>query len=180
MIILLQTPIIISISVISAIVLVLIIYAVIKATMKKKAKLKVCNLLEEIANEYKTSSGKLIKEKNKPYDYYLETVSNIYYIKVIYNYSCYEISINSKYKWQYRKDIYDEKIRFIEGITDFVNMKFQSQKKEVKKICLIYPNSRSLLYYINESDIAFVNAEEPLYGINFVTYEQLLANHDYI
>ncbi len=171
---------IIGIIIVSVLILILLAYIIFYTRRKIIAKNRIENLFETILNEHKNQVNKLIKSNNKCYDYYLETLTNIYYIKVIYNFSNYEISINSEFSWQYIKDANDTKIHFIEDIFDFVTFKASDPKKTVTKLCLIYPNSRSLLYYINESDIAFVRPEEALYGINFITYERLNSNHNYI
>lgn len=160
--------------------LLFLVYVIYRFYRYKIAKIKIEELLTAILNEHKNPNNRLIKEKKKIYDYYLETLTTNYYIKVIYNYNNYEISINSRYSWQYKKDINDDKIRFIDGVVDFVNFKPFDKKKETVKLCLIYPNSRSLLYYINEPDISFIRPEEFLYGIKFITYERLNNNHNYI
>ncbi len=148
----------------------------------KTAHYKIESLFTQILNEHKSPANKFQKnkDKNNCYDYYLETLTTIYYVKVLYNYNCYEISINSRYLWQYKTEAQDEKIRFWPNVVDFVNFNPHDEKKSVVKLCLIYPNSRSLLVYLNESEIAFVRPEQVLYGINFITYERLNSNHNYI
>lgn len=172
---------IISIVIVVLVIAIIAIYLGVHFKRKSNAINNIEGLLQEILDEHKSQANKFIKsKKNECYDYYLETLTDIYYIKVLYNFNNYEISINSRYKWQYKTDITDEKLRFVEGITEFVNFHSKELKKKVTKLCLIYPNSSSLLYYINESDIAFVRPEEALYGINFITYERLNSNHNLI
>ncbi len=168
------------ISCLSLILIIIIIYLIYKLERKPRANQKINNLFKEIVDEYKSANVKFTKIKDKCYDYYLETLTSIYYIKIIYNYECYEISLNSRYLWQYKKDVNDEKIRFIPDVIDFVNFNPTDEKKAVYKMCLIYPNSRSLLIYLNESELAFVRPEQQIYGIHFITYERLNSNHSYI
>ena len=158
----------------------LVIYVVMRFLRYYGSKKKVETLFKNILEEHKTTNNIFKKAKNKPYDYYIETLTSIYYVKVIYNYNCYETSINSAYLWQYKVDINDDKIRFWPNVVDFVNLNCHNDKKQVYKLCLIYPNTRSLLYYLNESELAFVRTEEAVYGINFITYERLVNEHNFI
>ena len=52
----------------------------------------------------------------------------------------------------------------------------KARLKGIKKIYIIYPNSRSLLKYVNECEMEFVTPETDIYGTQVITY--LALNED--
>ena len=45
--------------------------------------------------------------------------------------------------------------------------------KAYKKLYVIYPNARTLLKYINECEMIFINPNTDVYGTNIITYAEL-------
>jgi hypothetical protein len=60
---------------------------------------------------------------------------------------------------------------FIEGAAEFVD--YQENEKQLKKIVLIYPTSKRIIRYLNESDTVVVNIEDNVGGIRFIKYNEL-------
>ena len=88
---------IIGIIIVSVLILILLAYIIFYTRRKIIAKNRIENLFETILNEHKNQVNKLIKSNNKCYDYYLETLTNIYYIKVIYNFSNLSVYLKNLY-----------------------------------------------------------------------------------
>ena len=65
-----------------------------------------------------------------------------------------------------------------------LGLDLKDEKKEKKKymknikMYIVYPNARSLLMYINECEMKFVNPNTDVYGTNVVTYQELEKNRD--
>lgn len=167
-----------------AAVLVFVIFVsfVVVTNVKRKNKMKndVLNLLERIAEENKINNYKLYYYSKSIYDIYFETLTHVYYIKLIPNFQNAEISVNSPYKWEVRENLSERKPKFIDGIYEFLNMKTSDTKKQITKIAIIYPNARALMRYINECELNFVYPDTNISGCFIMTYESINSNHDLI
>lgn len=60
---------------------------------------------------------------------------------------------------------------FIEGADEFVN--YTETDKSIRKIVLVYPTSKRIIRYLNESDTVVVNTEDNVGGISFIKYNEL-------
>ena len=119
----------------------------------------------------------LKKEENNVYDYTLDTPTTTFYIKIVPNLSNEEICVNNSVKWQLRKSFNDESLRFVNDIEGLMRLDIESNKI-IKKVFLVYPNTRSLLKYINECEMVFIYPKTDVYGSNIITYRQLEENPD--
>ncbi len=115
--------------------------------------------------EIKRTSGE------KAYDYTFKTPTSIFYIKVVPNFSNYEICINNSVKWQIRKSFGDDSLNFVEGVENLMRMEFS--EKNAKKLYIIYPNAKALLKYINECEMVFVKPETNIYGASVISYQAI-------
>lgn len=114
------------------------------------------------------------------HDYLFETPNYTYYIKVVSNLNNAEICVNNAVKWQLRRSINDDAMRFVEGIEPLMRMELAASSKPNKKLYIVYPNARSLLKYINECEMVFVKNNTDVYGTNIITYAELCSNQDAI
>lgn len=161
--------------------LTIIVYLVVnKYLHKRKMTSDVMELLKMIAIENKISNYKLILVTKAAYDIYFETITHSYYIKLIKNFNNAEISVNNPYMWQIRETLEEKKIKFVEGIYEFVNFKPEESKKQVTKIALVYPNARALMRYINECELNFIYPDTIVNDCYIMTYEAVASNHDLI
>ena len=140
----------------------------------------VASLLNKIAKENENVTFEKAgqsKGDKIPYDFILDTPNFKYFIKVIPNFASYEITINNSIKWQIRRSYTDESLNFANGVEEFMRYDIPNQAgKTTKKIYIIYPNSRSLLKYVNECEMEFVTPETDIYGTQVITY--LALNED--
>ncbi len=115
--------------------------------------------------------------KNGIYDFYFEDSSDIYYIKVINNFSSKEICINNAIKWQLRTfNSHNEKLNFVEDIESLMRLDLNNNIKKEHKLFIIYPNVTTLLKVINECEMVFVYPETDVFGSNVVSYKKLLED----
>ena len=61
-----------------------------------------------------------------------------------------------------------------------MRMDIKNEGKEIKKLFIIYPNSRALLKVINECEMVFIDPKTDIYGSTIITYRQLEENFDLI
>ncbi len=134
---------------------------------KNKAKLAILNEL----NLY----GPTTKEKDKIYDYLVDTKDFVYCIKVIYNFNNLEISVNNKNYWQLNDKVISSKKSGtkLEGIYDLVNDEKLKFDKPHKKVYLVYPNSKILVRAVNESELAFIHPNTDCFGVNLIKFTEL-------
>lgn len=158
------------------ILLFLIVYIVYTKTRKQRAIQKVLSYFNNLAKTRKITNYKLNYQTNMPYDILFETLTSVYYIKIIYNYGASEISINNPYKWEVRKSINDNNNRYISNLGYFIDFKVKETKKTCKKLFIIYPNARVIVRYINECELKFVYPDNEIKGYNVVTYQNLLMD----
>ena len=156
-------------------ILIIIVVAVITKRINKKVH---NNMFENVYNVLKQAQtnikgdSKIIKCDERTHDYYFETPTKRYYIKIVYNPGNHEICVNNALKWQLRRTFVDEKMYFVEGIEPLMRMEFPQSNKESKKIYVIYPNAKSLLKYINECEMVFIHPTTDVYGTNIITFNE--------
>ena len=128
-----------------------------------------------------TESATLKLALKKEYDFYFESRTHIYYIKVVPNFKNYEISVNNKTRWQIIDRKNDGKLKYVENISELMNYNITfASKKIVKKLYIIYPNAISLVKYINECELAFIYPDTDVYGCNIITYQNLKEHPEII
>lgn len=160
-----------------------LIFFVIKGILVKRKK-KMFQAIEGLLNEYVKADplhAKLDRVNMPEYDYILTTRELKLYIMVIPNFTCGEICINSPTKWQFRRTYKDDIVRFVPRVDKL--MRFDPPYEaglRSKRLYIIYPNSKSLLRYINECEMEFVRPETDLNGTSVVTYQELLEHRDSI
>ena len=64
------------------------------------------------------------------------------------------------------------------GLDAIDNQKDEKQYMKSVKMYIIYPNAKSLLMYINECEMKFVNPNTDVYGTRVVTFQELVKNRD--
>lgn len=139
----------------------------------KKMYFEIESFLQGLIPEDKKDSIILEKEFKPEYDYAFKTEEYTYLIKVIPNMVNEEICVNNSVKWQLRRSFNDESMRFVENVEGLMRLDCDSK---FKKLYIIYPNARSLLKYINECEMVFVNPDTDVYGANIVSFLQLKEN----
>jgi len=111
--------------------------------------------------------------------FYFEDAENIYYIKVIYNFSNQEICINNAIKWQLRRlGEIKGTLSFVEGVEPLMRLDLANTQKKEHKLFIIYPNVTALLKVINECEMVFVYPDTDVYGAQVISYKKLEENLD--
>ncbi|MBQ9449614.1 MAG: hypothetical protein IJU60_07065 [Acholeplasmatales bacterium] len=153
--------------------------------VKKQNKMyaNITELLEKLKSESEDNSyERILKQKGlqRPlYDYILKTKNYAYYIKLIQNNNLNEITVQSSVKWKMRRGT--KSTIYISDIEEFMRLRIPDENNVIsKKIVLVYPDSKSLLRYINECELEFITPDTDVYGCNVVTYKQLNENLDII
>jgi len=162
----------------TAIVLLILVISFINILLKNRSVNNVIIALEK--NLSNTPESFIIKRfKTKYSDIICESDNSLFYVKILFNPSNSEICVNNKTLWQVRKHKGDNKVAFLKEVSPLMNINLTEkniQKKQVKKIFLIYRDTRSLLMYINESEMVFVEPRTDVYGATVITYNELLHN----
>ena len=146
----------------------------------EKRKKDCFTLLQKVCESKNLESYKLEYSTHPAYDYHIENEEYRYLIKLIVNPNCQEICVNNAIKWQLRNGLHDKDIRFVEGVELLMRMDIKNDGKKVRKLFVIYPNSRALLKVINECEMIFVNPKTDIYGANIITFKQLEDDFDLI
>jgi len=134
--------------------------------------------VDEVNNSYERNF-KIKKQSKDKYDYLFITKNYEYYIKVIPNFNLNEITVNSSVKWYVRKK--NKSGYYLTDIEGFIRMDMESQnKKKVRKIIIVYPDSHSLLRYINDCELEFITPKTDVYGCQIITYKELVEHLDLI
>lgn len=114
-----------------------------------------------------------IEKGNKIYDYKLESNDCIYLIKIVYNFDCLEISVNNKNHWEYNSKVVSSKKGIkINDIYDLINTNYEFDK-QYKKIYLVYPNAKTIIKAINESEHNVVIPTLNCYGVNIIKFDEI-------
>ncbi len=165
---------------------ILILTILIILSFRKNYKIKqmytnVWNQLENIINLRKLKDSTTLKiSEDKAYDFYLESRTHIYYIKVVPNFKNDEICVNNKTKWQIIRNMTNANL-FVENIDGLMNLDISyPTKKIIRKLYIIYPNANVLLKYINECEIVFIYPDTDVYGCNVITYQNLIEHPECI
>ncbi len=72
----------------------------------------------------------------------------------------------------------EEEMTFSDLELDIEGKKEEKQYMKNIKMYIVYPNARSLLMYINECEMKFVNPNTDVYGTRVVTFQELEKNRD--
>lgn len=121
------------------------------------------------------------KSTNKYSELICESNKNIYFVKIIHNMSCGEICVNNSVRWQVRKNKNDSSNTYLKNVMQLMKHDFtedELKNKVPKKIFVVYKDSRSLLMYINESEMVFIKPETNVHGTTVITYKSLLTDPD--
>lgn len=136
--------------------------------------MRVCKENDDVSYEKVLSSK---KSDHISYDFTLETPKYKYFFKLVPNFPEYEITINNSIKWQIRRSYTDESLNFAPGVEEFMRLDIPNDSNKTnRKIYIIYPNSRSLLKYVNECEMEFVTPDTDIYGTRVITYVALKEN----
>ena len=106
----------------------------------QKRKNDIIKLFTNACKEKGIEDFKIEYVKKDTHDFYFEDEKNIYYIKVIYNFSNQEICINNAIKWQLRKlsNHNNEVMSFVEGIEPLMRLDLNNtEKKELSYLLFI-------------------------------------------
>lgn len=145
-----------------------------KSFLRKK---NIIALFEQACKEKNVTEYQLFAVKTPMYDFYFESSTSIYYVKVILNVGNKELCVNNAVKWQLRERGFNETMHFIDGVENLMKMSFRhhSEKKE-HKLFIIYPGARALLKVINECEMVFIYPETDVYGAQVINYLTLVEN----
>ncbi|MCM1131673.1 MAG: hypothetical protein NC310_08405 [Roseburia sp.] len=148
---------------------------------KKKIQNRKNDIIKLFANACKEKGiedYKIEYVKKDTHDFYFEDQNNIYYIKVIYNFSNQEICINNAIKWQLRKlgNHNNETMSFVEGIEPLMRLDLTKTEKKEHKLFIVYPNVTALLKVINECEMVFVYPDTDVYGSQVISYKRLIED----
>lgn len=86
-----------------------------------------------------------------------------------------DLEINDAPKKKAKKE---EEMTFSDLELDIEGKKEEKQYMKNIKMYIVYPNARSLLMYINECEMKFVNPNTDVYGTRVVTFQELEKNRD--
>lgn len=75
-------------------------------------------------------------------------------------------------------NVNEKEMTFSDLGLDLNEKKDKKQYKKNIKMYIVYPNARSLLMYINECEMKFVNPTTDVYGTNVITFQELVKNRD--
>jgi len=128
---------------------------------------KIKNLLKEKLSNLESSKGM--------YDFKGTKSGKTYLIKIINNYSCAEININSKNYFQINLGAVSSRKsgKKIERVYDLIN---STDSDDIVKVYLIYPNSLQLMKVLNECEMKIINGNDIVYGCRFITFDELITN----
>ncbi len=158
-----------------------LIFAVTLTKKKRSQKYKsdIVKLFEAACKKKNITEYKMEYVKKDTHDFYFEDESNIYYIKIINNFSNQEICINNAIKWQLRKlGDRNEKLVFVEGVEPLMRLDLTHQEKKEHKLFIVYPNVTALLKVINECEMVFVYPDTDVYGAKVISYKKLVEDLD--
>lgn len=164
--------------IIAAVIAALVIMIIIATKHINEKKKRDCfNLLNKICLSANLDNYVLESVHNNTYDYYLETDSKKFYIKLINNPANQEICVNNAIKWQLRRNAFDKEVKFLDGVENLMRMDLKNDEKTNHKIFIIFPNAGVLLKVINECEMVFITPHTDIYGARIITYKQLLEDN---
>lgn len=142
---------------------------------KYKLRHKVYEKLDSLCNN---KLSKLTVCKNKPMDYILEIKNNIYLIKLLPNFKNNELIIYSENKILFRNQ---KGISKNINLDELRNFKYEAPtKKVVKKLVIIFPDCLNMVNYKTEFDIEYIHDELEVYGLYFMSANNLLSKEDLV
>lgn len=141
-------------------------------------KLKYKKTINEISNKIKelTNTEDIsLYNRNDIYHIHFKVNDLTFYLKLVFSTYDHEFIITNTNKWTVTDNpkqwTRKSKPLFIEDSDSFINLR--KDDKDVRKIVLIYPTSKRVIRYLNESDTVIVNPKENHLGIHFVSYINL-------
>ncbi|MDE7106254.1 MAG: hypothetical protein K2O22_03725 [Anaeroplasmataceae bacterium] len=151
---------------------------IIKNRSIQKRKNDILKLFSTACSAKGITDYKLEHVKKDTHDFYFESEKNIYYIKVIYNFSNQEICINNAIKWQLRKfgEQNNEAMSFVEGVEPLMRLDLTNPVKKEHKLFIVYPNVTALLKVINECEMVFIYPNTDVYGSQVIPYKKLVED----
>ncbi len=136
-------------------------------------------MYQEISSRIENSFDSLVslsKFSKRPYQLFLESEKSIYLIKVVTFNSKHELIITNRTYWCINENIKNWKRSstpvLVPGVSEFLNSKVESIK-EVIRVAVIYPGCYNRTRYLNESDVELVTFQNPVYGVYFVTFDEI-------
>ncbi len=160
------------ISIILLIIIISIIYLTLTSFNNRKKIRKIYDALANYALINEINDFEIIYKKDNDYDFLCKFDDQFLLIKIIDNPNSNEIILNSRSKWQINKG--GSKDYFVNDIESFLVLDTKKIKEEnVFKIALIYPNSRNLMRYVNECELAFIYPNQEIYGCHLIRFLNL-------
>ena len=152
---------------------IVIIFILLALILRKRLAKK--NVYEKLCQYYKRTN--VIKSKNKAYDFLIELENKKILFKIIYNFDCAEINVNSKDFWQINRGAVSsrkkgEKMKNVYDLIEF-DLKKNGFSKETLKIHVIYPNTKHLLKVLNECEMLVGDENTDFYGSRIINYNTI-------
>lgn len=164
--------------IVGSLILAIIIFSIVYAlSLKYLYKKKIKNKLKFFSS--KMSDAKIIRAKQMPYDYRIESLTNIYYIKFIRCDKDRNLHIDSEDNIYFKKSLKGKKIK-TKGIIPLLNTRLEEHsKKEIKKIFIIYPRSRFIFYKQSEFLEEYIYPDKKIFGAYYISGEDFLNMEDF-
>lgn len=147
----------------------LIIY-VVSIIVKKKHQKIMGDIETKIKNAIPDGDIKIFSRKEL-FQFQIADSKKEVLVKLIYSKPEYEFIITNSNRWTVNSNPmqWSRKTKpiFIEDANEFINY---DSSQNLKKIVLIYPSSKRIIRYLNESDTVIVKPEEKHNSIHFVSY----------
>jgi len=160
--------------VISAVALFLVLVVTVNLIMNYKYKKTLENIRMELLRLLPGSEVDIF-DRDSVYQFSVKNDKEKIIVKLIMAQDDYEFIITNINRWTVNSNPkqWTRKTQpiFIEGAEGFVN--YSEADNEIKKIVLIYPTSKRIIRYLNESDTVVVNTEDNVGGISFIKYNEL-------
>ena len=155
-----------------------VIFVVLIATVSILLKIKYVNNIKAIGEKVKTllpNSEVKLFDRDEIFQIEVKEETKTLIIKVIIAREDYEFIITNTNKWTINDNPQQwtrkSKPIFIENTDSFVEYKMNDMN--IDKIVLIYPSSKRIIRYLNESDTVVVKPEDKFKGITFIKYQDL-------
>ncbi|MDD4211920.1 MAG: hypothetical protein PHY42_00760 [Bacilli bacterium] len=153
----------------------LLYYRIIVPVQTHKKMIKLLSPLEELGYI-------LTVEKNKPYQYALESQNSLFLIAVCKIPSNSTVTINSKDTWSLtwggnprNKGRAYHNQRYLTELTPFLRSEFKFDKP-TEKLIILYPSTENILRYLNESELELVLPNAKPYGYRVLRASTLFEN----
>lgn len=144
-----------------------------KYLYKRKIKLKLKDFVSRM------NDAKIERTKQMPYDYRIESLQYIYYIKFIRCDKDRNLHIDSRDDIYFKKSLQGKKVK-TRGIIPLLNTNLEdNSKKEIKKIFIIYPRSRFIIYKQSEYLEEYVYPDKKIFGAYYISGEDFLNMEEF-